>query len=77
MNTETLKVRGVSIGDRFINTTHRKSKRISTVTQITEEKCLITGEVLKHHFYAEHEFMGQTLRTEVIATTVLRNKVDE
>lgn len=69
-------LRNVTIGDKFINTTHKKSKRVSTVVDFIEHKSMVTGEVLNHEVVAEHNFMGQILRNTCAFTTVLRNKVD-
>jgi len=68
-------LRGVTIGDKFISSTHRKSKRVSTVVRFTREVCFDTGEVLKERCYSTHEFLGVTMTTEVPFSSVLRNKV--
>lgn len=68
-------IKNVTIGDRFINTMHRKSKRISTVIDFLEVRSLTTGEIIRHECIASHEFMGQTLKTDVSFTTVLINKI--
>lgn len=68
-------VKGVTIGDKFINTTDIKSKRVSTVVDFSEKKSMLTGETLQILCIVEKEFMGQTLRSEVVPTTVLRFKV--
>tara|TARA_R110002020_G_scaffold4845_1_gene20887 strand:+ start:437 stop:652 length:216 start_codon:yes stop_codon:yes gene_type:complete len=69
-------IRNVTIGDKFINTTHRKSKRVSTVVDFIETRSVLTGEVLDYEVVSEHEFMGQTLRATCSFNTVLRNKVN-
>ena len=74
MNTTTIK--GVSIGDRFIDTMNRKSKRISTVVDFAETRSLTTGEVLNVTIIAHHEFMGQVMTTQPAFTTVLMNKIN-
>lgn len=71
-----MEYRGVKIGDKFINTTDRKSKRLSTVIDFSEKKSMLTGETIEILCIAEKEFMGQTLRFEVVPVTVLRNKID-
>lgn len=68
-------VKGVTIGDKFINTTDLKSKRVSTVVDFSEKKSMLTGETLQILCIVEKEFMGQILRSEVVPTTVLRFKV--
>ena len=66
-------IKGVTIGDMFIDPRNRKSKRVSTVVDFIEHRQMITGEV-KYTVIAEHSFMGQVVRTEVVPTTVLMNK---
>ncbi len=68
-------VRNVTIGDKFIASEHRKSKRVSTVVDFVETKSMLTGETIMIEVVAEHEFMGQTIKTVSPFTTVLRNKI--
>jgi len=68
-------IRNVTIGDRFIDTCNRKSKRVSTVIDFAETRSMTTGEVLNITIVAQHEFMGQKLTTNPAFTTVLMNKV--
>lgn len=70
-----MKIKGVKIGDKFINPIHRKSKRVSTVVDFIEKKSMITGKVFDYEVVAQHTFMGQTLTTYPAFTTVLRNKI--
>lgn len=77
METKKLTIKNVSIGDRFIDTCHRKSKRVSTVVDFIEKKSLLTGEILGHEVVASHEFMGQTLKTYPPFTTVVRYRVQD
>lgn len=67
----------VTIGDKFIDTVHRKSKRVSTVIDFTETRSMTTGEHINYHCIASHKFMGQTMTKEVCFVTVLRNKVTD
>lgn len=69
-------IQRVSIGDQFIDTMHRKTKRVSTVVDFIEKKSLVTGEVVGYDVVAEHNFMGQTLKTKCCSTTVLRNRIN-
>lgn len=73
-NTE-IEMRGVKVGDKFINPSHRKSKIISTVTDILEVRSMVTGEVVRHEVIATHSFLGQKLSGEVAFSTVARNRV--
>lgn len=68
-------IRNVSIGDRFIDTCNRKSKRVSTVIDFVEHKSLLTGEVSNITIVAQHDFMGQKMTTNPAFTTVLMNKI--
>lgn len=69
-------IKGVTIGDKFINTSDIKSKRVSTVVDFSEKKSMLTGETIQILCIAEKEFMGQKLRFEVVPTTVLRSKIN-
>lgn len=69
-------IKGVTIGDKFINTTDRKSKRVSTVVDFSEKKSMLTGKTIEILCIVEKEFMGQILTSEVVPVTVLRNKID-
>jgi len=68
-------IRNVTIGDQFINTTDRKSKRVSTVIDFLETKSVLTGEVLKTEVVCVKDYIGQELKSIVSFTTVLRNRV--
>lgn len=68
-------IKNVTIGDKFISTTHRKSKRVSTVVDFIERKSMVTGKVIDYECVSSHEFMGQTLTGTVSFTTVLRNRL--
>ncbi len=68
-------IKNVTIGDKFISPSNRKSKRVSTVIDFLETKSMTTGETLKIEVIAEHDFMGQKLKTTCTAATVLRNKI--
>lgn len=68
-------IRNVTIGDKFIDTRNRKSKRISTVIDFVERRSLKTGELINYECWAAHEFMGQTLQYEVAFATVVMNRV--
>ena len=70
-----MKIKGVTIGDRFINTTDRKSQRVSTVIDFIETKSVLTGESLGYEVVSEKDFMGQKLKSTCSFTAVLRNKV--
>ena len=68
-------IKNVSIGDQFIDSSHRKSKRVSTVIDFYEVKSMKTGELIRHECISEHEFMGYRMKRKVSFTTVLRNKI--
>jgi hypothetical protein len=68
-------IKNVTIGDKFINTTDRKSKRVSTVVDFTETKSVLTGEILSCEVVCEKDYMGQKLKSTCCFTTVLRNRV--
>jgi hypothetical protein len=68
-------IKNVTIGDKFINPSHRKSKRVSTVIDFLEVKSMTTGEVVRHECIASHEFMGQVLKTDVAFASVVMNRV--
>jgi len=68
-------IRNVTIGDRFIDTCNRKSKRVSTVIDFVETRSMTTGKVVKVEIVAQHEFMGQIMTTSPAFTTVVMNKV--
>jgi len=68
-------IRNVTIGDKFIDTCHRKSKRVSTVVDFIEHTSMTTGKVVNTTIVASHEFMGQTMFTSPPFTTVIRNRV--
>lgn len=70
-----MEIKGVKIGDRFIDTCNRKSKRISTVVDFVEHRSITTGKVLNVTIVANHDFMGQTMTTNPAFATVLINKV--
>jgi len=67
-------IKNVTIGDQFINTTDRKSKRVSTVIDFIETKSVLTGEILGYEVVCEKDYMGQKLKSTCSFTTVLRNK---
>lgn len=68
-------IKNVTIGDKFINTTDRKSKRVSTVVDFIETKSVLTGETLGYEVVCEKDYMGQVLKSKCSFTTVLRNKI--
>lgn len=70
-----MKIKNVTIGDKFIDPSNRKSKRISEVVDFIERKSLVTGEIIGYECIAENEFLGQKLRKNVPFSTVVRNKV--
>lgn len=74
-NVNDFVFKGVKIGDKFIDTKHRKNKIVSTVTDFVERKSLVTGQVIGYEIWSEYEFMGQKMKSEVVSTTVLINKV--
>lgn len=74
-NANDFEFKGVKIGDKFIDTKHRKNKIVSTVTDFVERKSLVTGQIIGYEIWSEYEFMGQKMKSEVVATTVLINKV--
>jgi len=77
MTPEAITIDGVTIGDRFIDTCHRKTKLVSTVIDFIERRSLVSGEVIGHEVVATHEFMGQTIKKTVLITTVLIGKLNE
>lgn len=66
---------GVSIGDQFIDTCHRKSKIVSTVVDFIERKSVVTGEIIGYEVVAEHRFMGQLIKSKALITTVKIHKL--
>lgn len=68
-------IRNVTIGDKFIDTCNRKSKRVSTVVDFIEHKSMTTGKVVNTTIVASHEFMGQTMYTNPAFSTVAMNRV--
>jgi hypothetical protein len=68
-------IRNVTIGDKFIDTKYRQSKRVSEVTDFIERRSMKTGEVIDYECVASHEFMGQILTCTVPFATVARNRV--
>jgi len=74
---KTMKIKNVEIGDKFINTTHRKSKRISTVVDFIERKSFVSGKIIDYEVVSQHEFMGQTLTSYPSFTTVVRNRIKQ
>lgn len=70
-----MKIKGVKIGDKFIDNCNRKSKRVSTVVDFIERKSMKTGKVFNYEVVAQHDFMGQKMTTYPAFTTVLRNKI--
>lgn len=73
---KVLTIRNVTIGDRFIDTCNRKSKRVSTVVDFAETRSMTTGEVISVAVIAQHDFMGQTMTTNPAFATVVMNKVN-
>jgi len=69
-------IKNVTIGDKFINTTDRKSKRVSTVIDFIQTKSVLTGETFGYEVVCEKDFMGQKLKSTCCFTTVLRNRVE-
>lgn len=69
-------LKNVTIGDKFINPTNRKSKRVSTVVDFLETKSVTTGEIVTIEIVAEHDFLGQKIKTVCSPTTVLINKIN-
>jgi hypothetical protein len=69
-------IRNVTIGDKFIDTCHRKCKRVSIVIDFIERKSLVKGDVIDYECVASHEFMGQTVTKTVPFATVVINKVN-
>ncbi len=69
-------IKNVTIGDKFIDTMHRKSKRVSTVIDFAETRSMTTGEVLGVTVIAEHEFMGQSLKSNPAFSTVVMNRIN-
>jgi len=67
--------KNVTIGDKFINTCHRKSKRVSTVTDFIERKSVVTGEIVGYECVCQHDFMGQRLTDTVSFATVVMNRI--
>ena len=68
-------IKNVTIGDKFINPSNKKSKRVSTVIDFLETKSLLTGEVTGIEIVAEHDFLGQKIKTTCAASTVVRNRI--
>ena len=68
-------IKNVTLGDRFIDTSNRKSKRVSTVVDFIEKKSLVTGEIVDYECIAQHEFLGQVIRFKTCFVTVGINKV--
>lgn len=68
-------IKNVTIGDKFINTTDRKSKRVSIVIDFIETKSVLTGETLRYEVLSEKDYMGQKLQSICSFTTVVMNKV--
>ena len=68
-------IKNVTIGDKFINTTDRKTKRVSMVMDFIEKKSLVSGEVVGYDVVCEKDYMGQKLKSICCFTTVLRNKI--
>lgn len=68
-------IKNVTIGDKFINTTDRKSKRVSTVIDFIETKSVLTGDILRYQVVCEKDYMGQKLQSVCSFSTVLMNKV--
>jgi len=75
VESKNMTVSGVSIGDKFIDTIHRKSKRVSTVVDFLETTSLTTGEHISFAVVAEHEFMGQIMKTYPAFSTVVINRL--
>lgn len=70
-----MKIKGVSIGDKFINSMHRKNKIISTVVDFVEKRSFLTGEILGYDIVSEHIFLGQKMKGTAAFSTVLMNKI--
>lgn len=70
-------IRGVTIGDKFIDTIHTRSKRVSTVVDFAETRSMTTGKILDVEIIAQHEFMGQIINTYPAFTTVIRNRISK
>ena len=68
-------LKGVKIGDRFIDNKDRKSKRSSTVVDFIERKSILTGKVFDYEVWAEKDFIGQKIKFQTSFTTVIRNKI--
>ena len=68
-------IKGVTIGDKFINPNSNKTKRVSTVIDFVEHKSLIKNEITGYSCWAENEIVGQKIKYEVAFTTALRNKI--
>ena len=68
-------IKNVTIGDKFINTTDRKSKRVSTVIDFIETKSVLSGKTLGYEVVCEKDYMGQKLKSTCCITTVLRNRI--
>ena len=68
-------INNVTIGDKFINTTDRKSKRVSTVIDFIETKSILTGEILRYQVLCEKDYMGQKLQSICSFATVVINKI--
>lgn len=68
-------IRNVTIGDKFIDTMHRKSKRVSTVIDFAETKSMTTGKVLDVTVIAQHEFMGQLMTSNPAFSPVVMNRI--
>jgi len=70
-------IKNVTIGDQFINTTHRKSKRVSTVVDFIERRSFVTGKLISYEIVSQHEFMGQTMKGTCPFATVVMNRVNK
>lgn len=70
-------IKNVTIGDRFIDTCNRKSKRVSVVVDFVEHRSMTTGDILNITIVAQHDFMGQKMTTNPAFATVLINKIKQ
>ena len=64
-----IKKQTIKVGTKFISGSKRKSKTVSTVVDFVQVIGL-KGEIYKSYYICEHEFMGQTVRTEEVDTTI-------
>lgn len=70
-----LAVEDIKIGTKF-KPVGKKNPRVHTVVDVLKTYNL-AGKLVKTRFLAEHVFMGQTITTEEVATTIKRGYIPD